>query len=664
VSVQAPDVVDRRTTAGMRTDTPVRDVPQAITTLTRDLIADQTMNSMADVVNYVPGVGMAQGEGHRDAPIFRGNTSTSDFYVDGLRDDTQYLRDLYNVERVEVLKGPNGMMFGRGGVGGVVNRVTRQADGATTRELSVQGGSWDQRRVTADLGQALSSNVSTRVTGVYENSGSYRGESDLERIGINPSIGVTLGDNTRLTASYEFFTDNRTVDRGVPSFQGRPLDVDASTFFGSVDDNNSEVTVNALSSMLESRIAGRFILRNSTRVADYDKFYQNLVPGAVDASRTTAALTGYNSSTARTNVFNQTDVIFSHRTGSIGHTVLTGAEVGRQSTDNRRLTAFFPTISATTTSISVPLDNPTTSLPLEFRATGTDANNHGVATVAALYFQDQLALSSRLQAIVGVRYDRFDVDLTDNRTGTVLGSTDGLISPRAALVYKPAVAVSLYASHSRSYLPRAGEQLASLSLTTQALAPENFRNYEVGGKWAINPTLSFTTALYRLDHGNVVVRDAVDPTLSHLVDAERSTGLELEISGSVTRRWTVQGGYAFQHGEIRRSLSPTVLAGARLAQVPRHSFSLWNKYDVTNRIGAGLGVISMTDRFVATDNTVVLPGFTRVDGALFVTLTPRLRAQVNVENMLDAQYFWSAHNNNNIAPGSPRAIRFGVTTRF
>ena len=658
------DVAERRTTIATRTSTPLRDVPQAISMVDRDLITEQSMRSMADVVNYVPGVGMAQGEGHRDAPIFRGNTSTSDFYVDGLRDDTQYLRDLYNVERVEVLKGPNGMMFGRGGVGGVINRVTRVADGSSPRELSLQAGSWDQRRVSGDVGQVLSRNVSARLTGVYENSASYREGANLERIGANPSVAVSLGRNSRLTASYEFFHDNRTVDRGHPSFGGGPLDLEPSLFFGSLDINNSEITVNALSALFETRIADRLILRNSTRVADYDKFYGNLVPGAVNTALTTVALSGYTSSTARQNVFNQTDLIMAQRTGEIGHTILVGAELGRQETTNRRLTGYFPSISPTTTSITVPLANPTTTMPVEFRASATDANNNGVATVAALYAQDQVTLSQHVQVIVGLRYDNFAVDLTDNRTGTLFTSRDGLLSPRAAVIYKPIVPLSLYASYTRSYLPRAGEQLASLSLTTEALEPENFRNVEVGAKWELRPTLALTAALYRLNRGNVVVRDANDPTVSLLVDGERSTGLELEVSGELARRWTVQGGYAYQDGEITESISATVLAGARLAQVPRHSFSLWNRYDVTDRVGVGMGIVSMSDRFVATDNTVVLPAFTRVDGAVFFTITPQLRAHVNVENVLDTRYTWAAHSNNNLAPGSPRAVRFAVTTKF
>jgi len=664
ITVLAPAVTSLRTTTATRTDTPLRDVPQSISIVTRQLIADQTMQNMADVVEYVPGVGMAQGEGHRDAPIFRGNTSTADFLVDGVRDDTQYMRDLYNVERVEVLKGPNGMIFGRGGVGGVINRVTRQADWMPSHELSVEGGSWSHRRLAGDLGHAVNGTVAARVTGVYENSGTYRHAVGLERYGINPTVALALTPNTTLRVGYEFFHDERTTDRGVPSFRGRPLETDPSTFFGSTTLNQARITVNAISSSLDHRFRNGVTFRNRLGYADYNKFYQNLVPGAVNVARTAVALTGYNSGTERQNLFNQTDVTISRRTGEIEHTLLVGTEVGRQVTGNRRLTAFFSSISPTTTSISVPLDTPTTMLPVEFRAAGSDADNHGIATTAAVYVQDQLVLTRQVQAIVGLRYDRFEVDLLDNRTSTKFASADDLVSPRLALVYKPATQVSLYASYARSYLPRAGEQLASLSLSTQALAPENFRNYEVGAKWEINPRLSFTTAVYRMDHGNVVARDSVDPTVSHLVDAERTSGIEIELGGTAFGYWSVHGGYAYQNGTITRSLSSAVLAGSRLGQLPRHTFSFWNKYDISRVIAVGLGIVSRSDSFVATDNTVVLPGFIRVDAGAFFTISPRVRVHVNIENVFDERYFWAAHNNNNIAPGSPRAARVALTTRF
>jgi catecholate siderophore receptor len=648
----------------MRTDVPLRDVPQSVSVVTRELIADQTMRSMADVVRYLPGVGIAQGEGHRDAPIFRGNTSTADFYVDGMRDDVQYLRDLYNVERVEAIKGPNGMVFGRGGVGGVINRVTRQPDWTPSQEFSVQGGAWDQRRLTADVGAAVNSQLALRLTGVYENSGTYRHDTNVTRYGLNPTVAFAIGPRTMLRVGYEHFADDRTTDRGVPSFQGRPFSTHPSTFFGNPQISNAEIWVNALSSALEHSFRGGVVLRNRLVYGDYDKYYQNVFPGAVNAAGTLVRLEGYSSGTQRENLFNQTDVIITRRTGRIQHTLVGGLELGRQETDNLRLTAFFDSVAPGTSFVMVPTSVPTTSLPVAFRAAGSDADNHGVATAVGVYAQDQVTLTDRLEAVVGLRYDHFAVDLRDNRTASNLQGRDGLLSPRLALIFKPRPPVSLYASYALSHLPRAGEQLASLTVSNQALDPETYRNYEIGAKWDIMPALAFTAAVYRLDRGNVAVADPLNPGVAHLVDAQRTRGVEIDVRGKLAARWSLIGGYAYQDGEITRSLSSTVLAGARLAQVPAHSFAVWNKVDVSRTWGVGVGLISRTNSFVATDNAVVLPGFTRVDAALFFTPIGRLRAQMNLENVFDRQYYASAHSNNNIMPGSPRAIRVAFTTRF
>lgn len=664
VTVQAPLLSATRIDSAMKTDAPLRDVPQSVSIVTRDLIADQTMRSMADVVRYMPGVGMAQGEGHRDAPIFRGNTATADFYVDGVRDDVQYLRDVYNVERIEAIKGPNGMVFGRGGVGGVINRVTRQADWTPSHEFSAQGGSWDHRRLTGDVGTAVHPRVAVRLTGMYENSATYRQDSDLERYGVNPTIAFALGTRTTLRAGFEHFHDERTTDRGVPSFQGRPLETDPSTFFGNAQASTAHITVNAFSSALEHSFGSGVRLRNRLAYADYDKHYQNVFPGAVNADRTLVRLEGYSSGTQRQNLFNQTDVIVSGRTGRLEHTFVAGMEVGRQETDNLRLTAFFDSVGPSTTFVMAPVSQPTTSLPVAFRAAGTDADNHGAATTVSVYAQDQVALSQHLDAVVGLRYDRFAVDLRDNRTATDVDQRDGLLSPRLALVFKPRSPVSLYASYGLSYLPRAGEQLASLTRSNRTLDPEEFRNYELGAKWDVIPALSVSAAAYRLDRGNVAVPDPLVPGLSHLVDGQRTKGIEIDLRGRPTERWSVIGGYAYQDGEITRSLSPTVLAGARLAQVPTHSFALWNKVDVSRLWAVGLGIISRTDSFVATDNLVVLPGFTRVDAAVYFKPIGPVRAQLNVDNVFDTPHFASAHSNNNIMPASPRALRVAVTTRF
>lgn len=651
-------------TSATRTATPLRDVPQAISVVTSALIADQRMASMADVTRYMPGVGFAQGEGNRDTPILRGNSSTSDFFVDGVRDDVQYFRDVYNVDRVEALKGPNAMVFGRGGIGGVINRVTRQADWGQSREASVQVGSWNNRRLTTDLGRALNDALAIRATGLYENSDSYRNGLNVERYGVNPTVAFRLGRNTIVRGSYEYFHDERIADRGISSYRGVPVETDPGTFFGDPAQSPTHATVNLVSGVLEHRLNPRVTLRNRISYGDYDKFYQNVFPGAVNTAGTAVAISAYNNATARQNLFNQTDVIVSAQTGRVGHTLLLGAELGRQETSNFRNTGYFTSIGPNTTTLTAPLAAPTVSVPVEFRQSATDADNLGVATIASIYAQDQVALSTHLEAVVGLRFDSFKANVTNNRTAADFSGNDSLVSPRLGLIYKPSQPLSIYGSYSLTYLPRAGEQLSSLSLTNQALDPEEFRNYEVGAKWDLDPSFSLTAALYRLDRGNVVVPDPNDPAMSLLVDAQRTKGLELGVNGYITRAWNVAGGYAFQDGEVTRSISAAAQAGATLAQLPRHSISLWNKYDFTTRLAAAVGIIYRGDVFTSTDNLVTLRRWTRSDAALYYNLTSTLRAQVNIENLFDADYFLYAHSNTNITPGSPRAIRVALTTRF
>lgn len=647
-----------------KTDTALVNVPQAITVVTRELIDDQAMHSIGDVTRYVPGAGIAQGEGNRDTPVLRGNSTTADFFIDGVRDDTQYFRDLYNVDRVEVLKGPNAMIFGRGGSGGLINRVTKQATSAPVSDLTLQAGSWDQYRATLDVGQAIDHTLTFRVTGLYEDSGSYRDDVTLRRHGVNPTLAWTLTARTTLRAGYEYFHDERVADRGIPSFQGRPVQTAASTFFGDPARSRAEVSVNTVFAVLDHRFANGASLRNNTRFSGYAKFYQNVFPGAVNDAGTSVAISAYNNATDRDNLFNQTDVVFPFATGSMQHQLLAGLEFGRQETDNLRNTGYFTTVSPTTTSVLVPLSNPRTTLPVTFRPGATDADNHGIAKTVAVYAQDQVTLLPRLQAVVGVRLERFSVDFLNRRSAATIASDDRLVSPRAGLIFKPADKISLYAGYSTSYVPRAGEQLSSLTLTNRSLDPENFKNYELGLKWDIRSDLAFTAAAYRLDRSNVVIPDPADPTKSLLVDGQRAKGVELGVTGRLAKRWSIAGGYAYQDGRIKTTQSATVVAGARLAQLPRHTLSLWNRYDLDQHWGFGLGVIYRDEIYASTDNTVTLPGFVRVDAAVFLRFSKSVHAQLNIENVFDRDYYGTANSNNNITPGSPRALRVGLTKSF
>jgi catecholate siderophore receptor len=657
------------TSSATRTPTPLNDIPQSISIVTEAQIDDQALRSIADVLRYVPGATFGQGEGHRDQITLRGNNTTADFFVDGLRDDVQYYRGLYNVERIEILKGPNAMIFGRGGGGGVVNRVTKRPLGnsftAGSASVDSEGG-W---LLDADVNHAFSDAVAARVNAVYERFDTHRNFYEGDRFAINPTFAVSLGGRTRIDLSYEYAQDDRVVDRGVPSLSGRPLTGFRDAFFGDPDVNGSDFEAHILKGRVEHRFSDALTLSSKLLYGDYDKVYQNVFPATAvsvnAAGARTLGIEAYRDPTARENFFSQTDLVWEVATGALNHVLLAGFEYGKQDTRNERANGFFTGVPTTSGGrrATVSLTDPLVMPNVGFRAGLAHAGNRAVETdadVLALYFQDQISIGRHFDIIAGLRYDRFELAVENLFTNQVFDRADDLWSPRLGLVFKPMKPLSLYASYSRSYLPQSGDQFLSLDLTTVALEPEKFDNYEIGLKWDIRPTLNLTAALYQLDRTNT--RANLAGGVVALSGEQRSRGFELQLHGEITRRWRLTAGYALQDAEVRTATAACATGDCDVAQVPRHQASLWTRYDLTPRIGAGLGLYHQSKSFASITNAVVLPSYTRVDAAAFFTLAEGIQAQVNVENIFNERYFPTAHNDNNITPGAPTTLR--GTLRF
>ena len=648
----------KSTTTATKTNTDVKDVPQALTTVTAQQIEDQQLRSVGDLLLFVPGASYNAGEGNRDTIVLRGNSSTADFFVDGVRDDVQYFRDFYNIDRVEVLKGPNAMIFGRGGGGGIVNRVLKRPTLSPYRAFTGSADNWGDFRFSGDVDQALSGTVGARLNAMYEGGRSFRNHVELHRYGINPTAAIVSG-NTRIDLSYEHFHDRRTADRGVPADGDEPIRGFTRTFFGDPDVSFARADVDLATIAVEHDFGGGLKLKNHTLFGDYSKFYQNVYPRGFDAATRLVTLGAYNNATDRTTLFSQTDLVWENRLAGIDQTLLLGFELGREKSRNTRNTGSFPDGDTT------PITDPTVDANVIFAPDADDSNNRVKATVAALYVQDQIRPADWLEIVAGLRFDSFDLhvdDLRPNDPGE-FSRRDKLWSPRLGLILKPADDLSFYASYSRSYLPQSGDQFSSLDANRASLEPERFDNYEIGAKWEILDGLLATAAIYRLDRSNTRASDPNDPTRTVLTGKQRSRGLELGLERSVTSRWLISAGYALQDAEITETTSAAP-AGRKVPLVPRHSFSLWNRYDVTQRLGVGLGIIARSKSYASISNAVTLPGYARVDGALYYKLPLGLEAQVNVENIFGAHYFPSASNDNNIAPGAPRTVKATVGYRF
>ena len=644
-----------------KTDTPLKDVPASVTVVPADLMKDQAMQSMGDVFRYVPGVLMHQGEGNRDQIVIRGISTTADFYVDGIRDDAQVFRDLYNLERVEILKGTGGMIFGRGGAGGVVNRITKKPIFGHVGEATLSLGGYGQHRGSVDVGGKINDSAAWRLNAVADEGDSFRNGFDMKRDAVNPTLTLLPSALTALTLGVEHLHDERTADRGFPAKNGRPFDADPSTFFGNAGQSEARATVDGLYAILEHDFGG-VQLKNSFRVTHYDKFYQNVYPDNANASSVTAAgtmrLAAYNNANRRTNAFNQTDLTSTLNAGGLEHTLLAGLEIGHQDSTSRRNTGVFGGSSLATVPASAPF-----AIATGFPGIATDANNNVKADIAAVYLQDQIAFSREWKLLAGLRNDYFKTIFDDSRPApTDLARTDREWSPRLGLIWSPTPASTYYASYTYSFLP-SGEQL-SLAPNTADLAPEMAKNYEIGGRWDLLPKLTLSAALFRLDRDDVRSPDPLNPGFFVKTGQQRTEGVEIGLQGEITRTWQIFAGYAHLNGRITETTSAAV-AGARLQLVPENTLSVWNRFDVGNGWGAGLGVVYQDDSFAALDNVVTLPAFTRADGAIYYTFAGgKTRLALNVENLFDRTYFPTADGNNNISPGAPRSARLTLSTSF
>lgn len=638
-----------------KTPTPLIDVPQAVTVITRDQLDDQATRSLNEALRYVPGISMETGEGHRDQVFVRGQATTADFYIDGLRDDAEYYRPLYNVERIEVLKGANALIFGRGAGGGAINRVSKQADPMETfGELAASADQFGAFSLAGDVNAPLGQSFAGRLNAIYEEFDNNRDFYHGRFIGISPTVTADLGPATRLTATYSYDDDRRATDRGLPSLNGEPLRGFDDTFFGDPDFNEATAQVHIARARLTHAFSEVLSANATVQYASYDKYYANIVPGGTDG--TTVSLSGYDSATDRENLVGQANLVAQFDTGGVGHTLLLGVEAMDQQTDAVRNQAVF---AGNATSVSVPLAE-TIFVPA-FTLRPQRASTSDLSVFSA-YAQEQLDLGI-VQLVGGVRYERFDLESENLLSGTPGARVDERWNPRLGVIVKPTEAVSLYASYSESFLPQSGDQFSVLSPREALLEPEVFKNHELGLKWLAKPELLVTAAVFRLDRSNTQAPDSANPGFVILTGSSRVEGFEASLAGSILPGFDVSLGYTYLDGEVR-STTTSAPAGTRLMQLPRHHVAAWGRYEIDDRFALGAGVVHQSSQYASLSHNVTLPAYTRVDAAAYYDLTDRIALQLNVENLFDADYFASAHGDNNIQPGQPLTARIGAKVRF
>ena len=662
-------IFGQQVAGAVKTPTLLLNVPQSASIIGEAQIEEQGLFSVADAMQYTPGVSIGLGEDHRDQITIRGQNTTADFFVDGLRDDVQYFRPLYNVERIEIMRGSNALLFGRGGGGGVVNRVTKTAD--VSSDFTVLSGNIDTFSaggITLDTNVVIDKDQAFRLNAAADSVDNHRDFKDGSRYAFNPTWYLALSDVTSLNASYEYVNDDRLVDRGIPSLNGKPLNGVYDTFFGDKDFNNTTLEAHIARVKLDHKLSAEWSVNTTVQFADYDKAYQNLYPTAFDDESQFVTLDGYRDTTQRENFLWQLNAIGQFDTGAVSHTVLAGAEYADQSTENARMDNQFLENGSDKLSFmfSDPLVVPAHTLTAPVRDRASDVS------VVSAFVQDEIGLGDNWVLVAGLRYDSFNIDVTDqieindgaeDGNSGLLSSDDSEISPRFGVIFKPAEDISLYASYSVSFLPRSGDQFLTLSLSSAALDAEEFRNTEVGFKWNLTDSLNLSAAAFKVERENGATVDPDNPEVSQLTGTE-TQGFELQLSGYITDSWSVTGGYSYLDGNQTSVSGAGSGEGQRLAQLPEHMFSVWNKFLIDEKWQWGLGIVHQSEQYASLSNNVTLPSFTRFDAAVFYTHSDALSLQLNVNNVLDTQYFPSAHNDNNISTGAPLHARVAATYRF
>ena len=644
----------------LKTPVPIIDVPQTLSIVTDDEIRKQGFRELGDIVRYTPGVNTSQGEGHRDSIVFRGVRSTADFYLDGVRDDVQYYRSLYNLEQVEILRGPNALLFGRGGTGGIINRVTKKA------VLDEQFGSFDMGADSfGAFDFAVDYNVSTgeksalRINFHSDTLENHRDYYDGDRYGFNPTLRLEISPATTLDLSYEHADHERFIDRGVPTLNGEPVEAFEEIVFGDTDTNLQTLRADIYRANLSHEFSDTRKGNLVVQYSDFQKLYKNYYASGYSGGDTFTA-DGYLDPTERNNLIISGNIVNEFQTGSAKHTLLVGAEIIDTENENYRYNTFF-----ITTEDDNEVFNITRPINFGVNAAGVRTYNDFTADlksstqsdieVTSIYIQDQIDVTDNFKVLLGGRLDNFDITVRDIKNGTSESREDEEFSPRAGLIYKPQENISLYVSYAESFLPRSGEQFKKLDANAARLDPDVYESTEVGVKWDIRPGLSFTASYFDSEQ-TIATRDSDTGENSEIVGLQVD-GIELELKGQVTEKLSLAIGYSDLDGETAKGGEPR--------EIPEYTASLWATYEVNDRFGIGLGITSQGESNIKNDKPgLILPDYTRVDFAAYYDLADDLSIQLNVENVTDELYFPHSHSTHQASVGEPLNARISLRKTF
>jgi iron complex outermembrane receptor protein len=659
-------VVDDATTA-TRTDTPLRDIPQSIQVVPRQVLEDQRVTDLQDITRNVSGVFQSNTFGGTlDRFQIRGFDSDV-FLRDGFRDPTFRIRETANIERVEVLKGPASVLFGTLEPGGIINLVTEQPLSEPYYSFDVSFGSFSLVEPTLDISGPLndSGTVRYRLNALYESQDVFRDfDQEIERFFIAPVLSVDIGRRTNLLLNFEYLDDERPFDRGLVAVGDEVADIPFDRILGEPDDFASAESITA-SYRLEHRFSDNWRLRNEFRYSSLDSQSINARPVSLDEE--TGILTrawGNNSGFDETFAL-QTNVVGEFSTGPIDHTLLFGVDLFRldESADNRfDFINGAPSIDIFDPEYGVG-DRPDRDELPEFAIFDTQTDSLGI------YLQDQIAIADNFRILLGGRFDIVDQESSNNfffsgiSTQDESQQQDEAFSPRVGILYRPIDPLSLYASFSRSFAPN-----SAVDEGGQLLEPERGTQFEIGLRGELlDGRLTANLAAFNLKKTNIATFVPPSFSFAEPIGEIRSRGIELDILGEIVEGWNIIASYSHTDAEVTEDAGSD-LEGNRPHAVPRNAFSLWTTYEVQQGnfqgLGFGVGVFVVGDRFGDDANTFEVGSYTRTDASIFYRRN-NWRTSVNFKNLFDIDYIQGpANDRTQINPGIPFTVQATLGVEF
>jgi len=655
----------------MKPPVPIINVPQAVSIVTDEDILDQGFRALGDIVRYVPGIHTTQGEGHRDAVVIRGVRTTADFYQNGLRDDVQYYRSLYNVEQVEVLKGPNALLFGRGGTGGLINRVSKKAlIGETFTNMNVGFDSFGAGDFAVDGNIEVNDSAAFRLMVHSDSLANHRDQYDGDRFGINPTMTFAVNSETEIGLSFEYLDHERYIDRGIPTSiiggastsASRPVDALNHITYGT-DGNVHTTEASILTGTLVHNYSDSGKINLTVSSNDFNKMYQNLYVNNYDG--TNVQLKGYNDVTLR----ETTTIAFSNVNAFDRGTLTVGLDIIETDNENTRFNSWFDNENAaernidnhflaTATDFQIDKDGNRTALDYT-----SDLKTHSTTDleVTSLYLNGNIDLSDQWIMVLGARYEQVDTTIaySEGASGRsavrVLKNTasrdDSNVSPRLGLIYKPQENMSLYLSYSESFIPKSGEQYKKWSAAT--FDPDVYENTEIGFKYDMDDRISMSFAYFDQE----TVKGQEDGVGGSEVIGMAIDGFEIGIAGEVNDQNSINFGLS--------SVDATKSAGSgEQKEIPELTWSLWYTHRASDLFSLSFGALYQDDQLINKENEARLDDFTRIDMAMTITPSDSDTVRINIENLSDETYYPHSHSTHQASVGEPLNVRLSYQKTF